>query len=103
MTMDINPTAAGLGGAAVILIFQYVWGRVVGSSTEKSIPVQLAEINVKLASIDAKLELAKQESEFRKQAFEELKNDFWRHMDSQHGWKVSSGPHTSYKRDTHNT
>ncbi len=87
-----NPTATGLLGGFAVIALQYLWKRV-GNGEEKSLPVQLAEINVQLASIQTTLRLIQNDAEHDRRGHEELKSDFWNHMDKHHGWKNSSGPH----------
>lgn len=80
-----NATVTGLvGGAAIVLIFQVLWGRIFGSPSEQSLPVQLAAIQAQLTAINLKLELFLQEKEHMKGAHQELKNDFYNHMEKHH-------------------
>ena len=79
-----NPTMTGLMGGAAVLGVQLIWNRVMGSPTEMSFPVQLAEIRASLTAINLKLELVLQDKERMKDEHKELKSDFWDHMQTYH-------------------
>lgn len=78
-----NPVMTGLLGGVGVLALQFIWKRTMGTD-QKSIPVQLSEINTKLAEIYSMLGEIKLRAEFRAKEFEELKADFWRHMEKYH-------------------
>ena len=79
-----NPAVAGLAGGLVLLLLQTLWGRVVGQPNEKSIPLQLAEINTKLAEINTTLKVMEHDAAHDRKAHDELKKDFYDHMDRHH-------------------
>ena len=85
-----NPTATGLLGGAAVIAVQYLWKRV-GNGDEKSLPIQLAEINVQLASIQTTLRLIQNDAEHGQRDHEELKTDFWNHMERHHGGGTDPG------------
>ena len=79
-----NPTLTGLLGGGAVLAYQFMWNRVTGASDEKSLPVQLAEINSKLAGIELMLQLIKKDVDHGHSQFLELKKDFWDHIEKEH-------------------
>lgn len=100
-----NPASAGLIAGLAIWLAQLIWIRTMGGPNEKSLPTNIAEMNVKLTEINTKLELAINENKHLQKdvdqlkkdvehikknqvtmkEFEELKNDFWNHLDKLHG------------------
>jgi hypothetical protein len=84
-----NPVTTGLVGGGCVLVVQLVWNRVVGSD-QKSIPVQLAEIFAQLASIQSTLLLIKNDAGHAQRNFEELKEDFWNHINNEHHGGIDS-------------
>lgn len=93
-----NPTTTGLLGGLAMLVLQQMWNRLSGSNDEKSIPARLTEIDAKLYEINATLMLIKQNAEHDKESFEELKHDFWRHMDRYHSGHGGNGPNSGAHR-----
>lgn len=79
-----NPTLTGLLGGGAVIVGQFLWNRVTGASDEKSIPVQLAEIKTTLAQIETTLQIMKNDAKHAFRDHEELKADFWSHMDRFH-------------------
>jgi hypothetical protein len=80
-----NPVVAGLLGGLALLLLQMLWDKIMGDGKDMSIPAQLAKIQVALADINIKLELIKQNNEFASKAFDELKSDFYKHIERFHG------------------
>ena len=81
-----NPTLLGLMSGGVVLLVKFIWDRVSGSD-EKSIPAQLAEINTRLAGIETTLRLMQLEASHAQEDHDELKKDFWDHLEKYHGGK----------------
>ena len=78
-----NPTFTGLLGGLGVITLQMIWGRVMGNDS-KSIPLQLSDMNIRLAAIEATLLLIKNNAEHSGKSHDELKDDFWGHMDKHH-------------------
>ena len=96
--LQLNPLTTGLIGAAIVMVGQAFINRITGWKDEKSIPTELAEIKAKLTSIEATLLIIKNNAEHMDEKFEELKSDFWAHMDKFHsGHGSSSGSFRSYE------
>ena len=92
--MLTNPAVTGVLGAVAIVAIQSIWSRVMGSPEEKSLPVQLAEINLKLAEINSTLLVMKNEALHSNRSHEELKEDFWEHIREHHGGVSGSATRT---------
>lgn len=80
-----NPAVLGLaGGGILVFVAQAIWHRVIGSTNEKSIPAQFAEILAQLAAINTKLEVAATKRAYMEKQLNELETDFWDHMKEFH-------------------
>ena len=100
----VNPAATGLLGGVCVIAFQLVWKRVMGADDEKSLPAQLAEINVRLTEIRQTQLLQQNDAKHLLNDVEELKADFWRHMEAQHGFNSSASStahHRTYTKPNH--
>ena len=90
-----NPTLTGLLGGGAVIVGQFLWNRITGASDEKSIPVQLAEIKASLAQIETTLQIIKNDAAHSFRDFEELKHDYWNHIDRFHFGHKDSSDHRS--------
>lgn len=81
MTEAFSPNTA-LGIVAGLLI-KYMWDRFMGTD-QKSVPVLIAEIHTKLGSIDTSVQLMRKDFDHSGRDHEELKDDFWQHMEKYH-------------------
>ena len=79
-----NPTLTGLLAGAGVLIGKHLYNKLTGAADERSIPFQLTEMNLKLAEINATLLLIKNDAQHAMRDHEELKADFWRHVERHH-------------------
>ncbi len=79
-----NPTLTGLLAGAGVLICKHLYNKLTGAADERSIPVQLTEMNIRLAEINATLLLIKNDASHALRDHEELKSDFWDHVRNNH-------------------
>lgn len=90
-----NPMIAGLAGGLVLFVAHTVWSRAVGGPNEKSLPVQLREIDTKLAEINTKLAVIILNHKHLQKQLESLETDFWEHITKSHG---EFGPPKKHKK-----
>ena len=83
--MAANPMVAGLAGGLLLFIAHTVWSRMMGGPNEKSLPLQLREIDSKLADINTKLAVIILNHKHLQKQLESLETDFWDHVSKVHG------------------